>query len=370
MDNISLLNNSLIKIALKEFWDRYVKALDNNNHILILFRVEDDSGLWNTLGQLQKVNKDSLGYFTDFVTAILEMKADNYKEMKIQRIAISYGIREGQIESPKTFQPLNENQFQNYKHYKLPNTMDPFKYGKVIHHDKNENKFIVQIGHYNVANIKQSSNLDKNHVDIYNKGHIILSYEDRYLSDDRFERTIGRNYYLFIKHNGIFNLSLFKVTKPGKKINPLKPQKPLTSNKIITMDFETFINQDKKDVPYLVSWFDGIKSRSYFLTDFNSPGEMTQRAIKDLMMTKYKGFKVYLHNLGKFDSVFLLDNLCELGFCKPLKKNGRYISLTLTFKPKETIKPKFYTLEFRDSLQLLLIQLNFIVAFFLPELTT
>ncbi len=352
LDNISILNNSLIKIAIKEFWDRYVKALDINHHVLILFRVEEESGIWSTLGQMKKVNKDSIEYFTHFVTSILELKADNYKEMRIKRIAISFGIRDGKIESPKTFQALKENQYQNYKHYKIPNTMDPYKYGDVIYHDQNQNIFIVQVGHFNQAVIKQTPT--GNHVDIYNKGQLILSYEDRYLSDDRFERSIGKNIYLFIKHEGNYNLALLKVTKSAKKIAHLKAQKPLKNSKIITMDFETFVNQQKKDVPYLVSWFDGVKSRSYFLTDFKSPHEMTATAIKDLMTTKYKGFKIYLHNFGKFDSVFLIDVLSDLGFCKPVINHGRYISLNLTFKSKDTLKPKFYSIEFRDSLQLLL----------------
>jgi hypothetical protein len=71
--------------------------------MLILFRVEEDSGVWSTLGQLQKVNKDMKDYFIKFVTAILDIKADGYKEMNIARVAISFGIREGQIETPKDF---------------------------------------------------------------------------------------------------------------------------------------------------------------------------------------------------------------------------------------------------------------------------
>jgi hypothetical protein len=233
--------------------------------------------------------------------------------------------------------------------------MDPLKYGKLISHFKLNNTYILQLGEVNQAVVKQTNN--ENHVDIFKKGEVILSYVDRWLSNDRFERIIGKNNYLFIKHNDEFRLTLVKVHKSAKNINNLKPQKPLSKNKIATMDFETYKNLDGKLVPYLVCWYDGVVSKSYFLSDYNSPEQMITNSIKDLLRKKYNGFKIYLHNFSNFDCIFLLDTLTKLGFCHPVINNGRFISVKLTFKTKEE-NIKFDKIEFRDSLQLLLMSLS------------
>lgn len=76
-----------------------------------------------------------------------------------------------------------------------------------------------------------------------------------------------------------------------------------------------------------------------------------------LLKSKYKGFKIYLHNFANFDAIFLLDTLTKFGFCSPIINNGRIISVSLTFKTKKE-NLKYYSIDFRDSLQLLLISLS------------
>ena len=84
---------------------------------------------------------------------------------------------------------------------------------------------------------------------------------------------------------------------------------------------------------------------------------MIYNCVKDLLKSKYKGFKIYIHNFSNFDYVFLLDTLTKLGFCHPVINKGRFISLTLTFKTNDE-NLKFYRIDFRDSLQLLIMSLR------------
>jgi hypothetical protein len=59
---------------------------------------------------------------------------------------------------------------QNYLHYKLPITMNPEEFGKII--DQYDNKHIVQLNTTNVAVIKK---IDKdNFVKFFRKGELIL----------------------------------------------------------------------------------------------------------------------------------------------------------------------------------------------------
>jgi DNA polymerase type B, organellar and viral len=111
------------------------------------------------------------------------------------------------------------------------------------------------------------------------------------------------------------------------------------------MDIETFI-KDNIHVPYAISWHDGVNSFSYYLTDFKNSDSMITLAIKDLMIKKYDNYKVYIHNLARFDGIFLLRILANLGECNPIIHNDKIISIGFRYKD--------YDVSFRDSLQLLI----------------
>jgi DNA polymerase type B, organellar and viral len=64
------------------------------------------------------------------------------------------------------------------------------------------------------------------------------------------------------------------------------------------------------------------------------------------MIKKYDNYKIYIHNLARFDGIFLLRILANLGECKPIIHNDKLI--TIGFKLKD------YNISFRDSKQLLL----------------
>jgi hypothetical protein len=71
------------------------------------------------------------------------------------------------------------------------------------------------------------------------------------------------------------------------------------------------------------------------------------------MIRKYNGYNVYMHNMAKFDIIFLLKYLIELGTIQPRIHNGRIINIDLKFG-----KSSKYQLQFRDSYLLLLSSLD------------
>lgn len=115
------------------------------------------------------------------------------------------------------------------------------------------------------------------------------------------------------------------------------------------MDIETFIKDDVH-IPYCISWYDGEKSRSYYILDSKSTNDMLIQAIKDLMIKKYDNYQVYIHNLSKFDGIFLLKILANLGQIKPLIHHEDLISIGFKFNG--------YNITFKDSQQLLILSLR------------
>lgn len=67
-------------------------------------------------------------------------------EILIKEIIFSFGIRAGSIEDNQLNEPNSKIMFEGYRNYKLPATMDPKKYGKIIYEDIKENSifYIVQ----------------------------------------------------------------------------------------------------------------------------------------------------------------------------------------------------------------------------------
>lgn len=83
-------------------------------------------------------------------------------------------------------------------------------------------------------------------------------------------------------------------------------------------------------MPYLISYFDGKLSHSFFLTDYSSSDSMLESCIlaePTILKPKYNGYKIYVHNLSNFDSIFLMKILVKLGEVKPIINKGRLISI-------------------------------------------
>ena len=71
------------------------------------------------------------------------------------------------------------------------------------------------------------------------------------------------------------------------------------------------------------------KAWSFYLSDFNSVDDMLTAAIKSLMRNKYNNHSVYAHNLSKFDGIYLLRVLAQLGLKRPIIKDGKFINLSI-----------------------------------------
>ena len=83
--------------------------------------------------------------------------------------------------------------FQIYSHYKLPITMDPLKYGKLL--DQTNNKFIIQLTTKNIAIITQ---LEKqNYIRIFKNGDLVLEFKDKSTNETSFTRYINDTRFYF-----------------------------------------------------------------------------------------------------------------------------------------------------------------------------
>lgn len=101
------------------------------------------------------------------------------------------------------------------------------------------------------------------------------------------------------------------------------------------MDIETVLI-DNVHVPYLICFFDGQDSHSYWINTLDSLyledniSNMIESVVKDLTIRKYKNHKIYLHNFSKFDGIFLFKHLAKIGDVDPIINKDKFISLGFT----------------------------------------
>ena len=121
------------------------------------------------------------------------------------------------------------------------------------------------------------------------------------------------------------------------------------------MDLETIKLENNKLYPYLLCWYDGKITKSYWIKDYNNFDLLLTQVIIDLSIKKYDNYKIYYHIFSKFDGIFILKALSNIKGCiiDPIIHDGKLISIQLT----NLTKKKERILHFRDS-YLLLLRLN------------
>ena len=83
--------------------------------------------------------------------------------------------------------------YQNYKHYKLPITINPLEYGKLIY--QYNNIYIIQINRTNIALVKQVENI--NHIKLYKEGDLMFEFKDIKTADNIFIRSLDKKRFTF-----------------------------------------------------------------------------------------------------------------------------------------------------------------------------
>ena len=97
--------------------------------------------------------------------------------------------------------------YQNYKHYKLPISINPLDYGKLIIKIDELKLFVVQVNRTNIAVIQIFEDL--NQIKLFKEGDLILEYNDHKTDDNIFIRSLNNTKFTF-KNNKLITISTEK----------------------------------------------------------------------------------------------------------------------------------------------------------------
>ena len=102
--------------------------------------------------------------------------------------------------------------------------------------------------------------------------------------------------------------------------------------------------------PYACGFYDGKKTKLYYLTDYKDSGNMIEKMFDDIMISKYAGYTLYAHNFNKFDSAFIFRILNKkYKISNIIPRNTGLLCFTVTHK----ISNKVIRIKITDSITLL-----------------
>lgn len=351
--NKDTFSNVLFKSLLNKFWNKIQNKFTNDNHMFILFKIQYITGENLSIGKLQRLNKEDKTWYIQYMLNFISLKSEFYKESQIEALIFSYGFKNGKSENKYAI-PFGGS-FQSYGKSQLPISMNPLDFGIITDKIITENKIIYIIHSEKGETISFIEFKDYNDIKISKSGKTLLTFKDK-KSESGFMRIIDNKTFYFENGQQI----LFTNEIKSGFISKTNISKNIVNN-FITLDIETYI-KDGLLTPYLICFYDGKDFFSFYLSDYNSIEEMMIDCLKSLLIRKYNYYKVYAHNMAKFDLIFILKYLVKLGKIKPIVHNGKFISVSIAYGDNEQ-----YNIEFKDSILLLLSSLESLCSSFKIE---
>nr|YP_009487206.1 hypothetical protein [Russula abietina]AWB36108.1 hypothetical protein [Russula abietina] len=342
--NKKIFEKTLFNNKFDEFWSEIENNFTEKNHIYIIFKINYQGAGYSSIGQLQRLTKHDKNWYLNWILNNLVIKAEYYNESPIESFIFSYGFLNKPIKKKIDF--VENLYFQDYSNkIKLPVSLLPSDYGIILFQNELEDHILFIIEGRDGFNYQIKKFNETNEIKVTKLGSTIVEFTDKIISKNLFSRTIGNKIFYFENNKEI----LFTKEIKCKFISKLKKSKNLTEN-FLTLDIETFKKSNGELVPFLISIYDGNKTNSFYLPDFKNVEYLVLTAINSIMIKKYNNWNIYIHNMAKFDMIFLLKYLVKLGHTQPIIHNNRIISV-------ELITNKI-NLKFKDSYLILLASLN------------
>jgi len=309
----NLFNIDILNTFISKFYNSIVSNIKDDQHIIFIFKIVLINNDIKSTTKLLKINKEGKDSLINYISNAIELTSDNYDNPPFKALIISYGIRNGKVDNLFKDEPVEDSKisFHIYYNHKLPIVKNIEEYGNII--EKTEDKIIISLFNRKgeILSIQKVDN--QNNVKYFKNGKLMYEWTDHLREDGSIIREIGKTTILW-KDGNIIWTKMLKVTRPISK----KKISPNPNNLFITMDIETISqivnNNNSILIPYLICWYDGKRDikHSYLIENGNIKNTI-YNIMRDICIRKYKNYKIYMHNFSKFDALFLIKYLVEIG---------------------------------------------------------
>lgn len=323
------LSVDLMYDCIERFWGGVITKLEKNQYVKVFIILKYENEKANTeltvtrflsltsLMTIKNTEVDRKSYHHS-VRSIVELKDEGYYNDPVTSVIFKYriitlGPNAAPVRSIFDSRILVESKPRELKrifgyNLPLPDTSDYTKFGTIfaqinnIYYISNPSRKynfrVTVLEEYNLIEIFKSEGSTKD---------IVLTVKDYFTKyPTTFKRSVNNLEYFY--RGG--QIVMKRQTAKSQFLTSLKPHPKIKTDCVITMDLETFI-EDGVVRPFLISYYDGSITRSFYLSDFANEDEMLMFCLMSIVKSKYNGYVVYLHNLSKFDSVFLMRHLAK-----------------------------------------------------------
>lgn len=363
------------------FWNDVIINLPLDQKV----KVQLVCNLWGgdfEVTRFEPTRRDDFEFMVSFFKNIILTLSDYYLQIPLYSITFKYFIYDDKPVVNKTwkFSKKNKLQSRSYstkasfksdegldiypeKHWKfsptrsLPLNNDYKSWGVFI--KVNNNSYTIKPFNkdYYYEIIQTTEDLINiscriGNIDDLSKSKEIFRVRDRIINNTQ---NIYIREYLNNKNDVIY-LEIYNDNKLILKTKTIECNFITKANKAKSRKVDNFITLDLETVkigdvikPVSISFYDGVETWSYNITNFTNFSEILTHGIKDIIQRKYNGYNVYLHNFSNFDSIFLLNTLASISInLKILKRDSNILNFTLNYG-----KNNQYKLNFRDSFLLI-----------------
>ena len=244
---------------------------------------------------MDKINQT----LNDVIKEKLFIKDDNIKEVIKKRISEGNFSKYSSLnmgnylDNLEKLSPNSKDLFDLTKEYYKFNDNEALEIKRILNKDEQ-----LEI-HVNVRSIKNGV--------VILSDNPLLSWVDKFINNNIFERKVGMLTYFYdqgniIKKEASYNYPNLRVEKIDLEFNA----------KIGSIDFETFGCKDNglgTQEVYAGGWAFKDYYKAYYLGNNENSNNLVFRLFEDLFSQDTDGYTFYIHNLGRFDSVFLIKSL-------------------------------------------------------------
>jgi len=199
----------------------------------------------------------------------------------------------------------------------------------------------------------------KTYIDVYNINGLVMHHlVDEKIDSNSFSREIGK-VKVYIDKTGIYKQEIKLKLSPvyPKKISGFQSKMIHPDWMVGTMDIETYKYNDELSKAYAVGFYVNNFLKTFYIGEDLNSDNLILKCLDAMLIEKYNRYTFYIHNMGRFDVVFILRVLIK---ANEVSNNTKYsynlvfrddIILALNISTK--VNNKTYTIRLVDSYNLL-----------------
>ncbi len=89
----STLTKNILSLYINNFWKEIMESINDNQHVMLMFRVKFTNNQIVSISTLKKVNKTSKDLYLNYLLDKLSLSNESYNVEPVSSIIFSYGIR-------------------------------------------------------------------------------------------------------------------------------------------------------------------------------------------------------------------------------------------------------------------------------------